>query len=184
MATERKGSNNSMGKKPWISIATIAGMIIVVVIALVYFWGGNGETTSLPSPGLSPVQSSSVQGIPVSAVRASSQQPGVLTYGVAPESIYEPTQVVIPVKGIFIKVSYRGGYEGSYTSGSETQEIHNSGERLFEIEHPGTSVSVSFKKQDNSAKQALVVEVWKDGSMIKTASTSLPSGEININGDI
>jgi len=182
MVTGHKESDRRIGTKPWVIIAAIAGVLIVVIIAILFYWGGTDQAGILPGPAAEGGLSG--QGIPLSEVKASSGPYGVLTYGVAPASIFELTPVPVPVEGVYIRTSYLGGYEGTYTTAGKTQDIDNSGERLVEIQNPGPVVSATVKKQDSSAGQALTVELWKDGHLIKTGTTSLPFGEVNINGDI
>ena len=73
---------------------------------------------------------------------------------------------------------------GSICPGNVTQDLHNSGVRVVEIENPGPAVFARVKKQDGSSKQVLAVEIWKDGTRLAANSTSLPFGEVTINGNI
>ena len=75
-----------------------------------------------------------------------SGQPGELAYNVALTG-YEPDSIPVPGKGIFIKVIYRGASDGKYTTGNETEELRNSGERVFEIENPGTTITATVKNR-------------------------------------
>jgi hypothetical protein len=182
MVTGHKGSDRRTGPKPWVTIAAVAGVLIVVIIAFLVYWGGTDQAGL--QPGSAAEGELSGQGISPSAVKSSSGQDGVLTYGVAPSTVYELTPVQVPSDGIFIRTSYIGGYEGSYTTGGDTQAIRNSGERVVEIGDPGPAISITVKKQDGSTGQVLTVELWQDGHLVKSGTTSLPFGEVNINGDI
>ncbi|MFA6225996.1 MAG: hypothetical protein WC620_07455 [Methanoregula sp.] len=170
--------------KPWVAIALAAGVLIVVICAVVFFMGGCGNSTGITSPASATSPSSPGLGAPAHAAGSSTGLPGVLAYNVAMTSGYELDHVAVPDKGTFIKVICRGGYEGKYTSGNGTQELRNSGERVFEIEKPGTTVSATVKKQDGSTKQALTVEIWKNGTRLVTKTTALPYGEVTVSSAI
>ena len=183
MVTGNRRKNGFLDK-PWVAIALAAGVFIVVVCAGMFFMGGSGDPTGLTSPAAAIIPSSNGQAAPAIAAGSLAGQPGVLTYNVVLKTNYELNGVAVPDKGSFIKVIYRGGYEGTYTSGNETHELRNSGERVFEIENPGTTVSATVKKQDGSTKQALTVEIWKDCARLDTKTTSLPFGEITVSSKI
>ena len=168
-------SRNGFPDKPWVAIAAIAGVLIVVAGTLIFFFGGSANpAASLLSHG---------QGIPLPAGGTSGHN-GTLAYNVVMTAGYELPDIIVPDKGTFIKVTYRGGYEGKYTSGNETQELNNSGERVLAIENPGPSIFAEVKKQDGSSKQALIVEIWKDGTRLMTNTTSLPFGEVTLSSSI
>jgi hypothetical protein len=165
--------------KPWVAIAAAAGVIVVVICAALFFMGGNGDPTGITTPVSTGTPSSPGPSVTHHVVTPSSGQPGKLTYNVALTG-YEPDSIPVPDKGTFIKVIYRGGYDGTYTSGAGPQELRNSGERVIEIENPGTAVTASIKKQESSTKQALTVEIWKNGARLDSKTTSLPYGEVTV----
>jgi hypothetical protein len=92
------------------------------------------------------------------------------------------TQVTIPVKGVFVKVSYIGGYNGSYGMNGVIQKVKNSGENKppYEITNATGNVSATFTKEDGSTKHAITVELWKDGKLVKSATNSTPFGTASI----
>jgi hypothetical protein len=164
--------------KPWAVVAVVAGVLFVAACAFLFFTGGSGNATGL-STSVTPPSSG------VTAPAAGSYGPsGVLTYRVAPTRSFELTNVVVPAQGVFIKVSYRGEYEGMYSSGNDTEELHNSGERVFALDNPGPAIFAMVKKEDSSAKQPLTVELWKDGTRLASNTTTLPFGEVTVNGNI
>ena len=92
------------------------------------------------------------------------------------------TQVTIPVNGVFIKVSYLGGYNGTYGVNGVMQKVRNSGENKppYEITNATGNVSATFTKGDGSTKHAITVELWKDGKLVKSATNSTPFGTVSI----
>ncbi|MDD4138109.1 MAG: hypothetical protein PHT99_09505 [Methanoregula sp.] len=163
--------------KPWAAIAAAAGVLIVVAGAIVFFTSGFGNLSGLPSPGTAADASPAGPGVPAHTA-ASPGTPGVLSYNVARTSGHEPGDIAVPDKGVFIRVVSRGGYSGTWTSGNETGEVRNSGERLVAIENPGNTVSADLWKLDNSARQSLTLEIWKDGTRRTANSTSHPFGRV------
>jgi hypothetical protein len=121
--------------------------------------------------------------MPVHAV-AYPGKTGVLDYNVVMTAGYEFADAAVPDKGVYVKVIYRGGYTGTWTSGNETGDLQDSGERVVVIENPGSSLDVDLVKLDNSAKQPFTVEIWKDGSRRATNTTSLPFGEITVSAGL
>ena len=77
----------------------------------------------------------------------------------------KPTkQVTIPVTGVFVKVSYIGGFSGTYGVNNVTEKVRNSGEKLYEITNATGNVSATFKKEDGSTKHDIIVESLKTGN--------------------
>ena len=171
-----------MFDNPGVAIAAGAGVLIVVAAAIIFLTGGFGQA-GLTSPGTAEITPSSGPIPPVHAA-AYSGTPGVLDYNVVMTSGYELAEAAVPEKGVFIRIIYRGGYAGTWTSGNETGDIRNSGERLVAIENPGRTLSADLVKMDNSARQPLSVEIWKDGTRRTSNSTSLPFGEVTVSGDL
>ena len=156
-----------------------AGVLIVVVGAILFFTGGFPGQAGPTAPGTPDSTPSPGQVLPVHAA-AHPGTPGVLDYNVVMTSGYELGDAAVPDKGVFVRVIYRGGYAGTWTSGNETGDIRNSGERLVAIENPGNSLAVDLVKLDNSVKQPFTVEIWKDGTRLAANSTSLPFGEVTV----
>jgi len=169
--------------KPWIVIAASAGVLIVVAGAIVFFTGSFGSPSGLPSTGTATDASPAGPGVPAHTA-ASPGTPGVLSYNVAMTSGHETGDIAVPDKGVFIRIIYRGGYSGTWTSGNETGEIRNSGERLITVENPGSTVSVGMRKLDNSSRQPLTVEIWKDGTRSAANSTTVPFGRVMVSSGI
>lgn len=169
---------NGLFNNPGVAIAAGAGVLIVVAAAIMFLTGGFGQA-GFTSSGTAETTPSSGQVLPVHAA-AYSGTPGVLDYNVIMTSGYELAEAAVPDKGVVVRVIYRGGYAGTWTSGNETGDIRNSGERQVAIENPGNSLAVDLVKLDASAKQPLTVEIWKDGTRLAANSTSLPFGEVTV----
>ncbi len=90
------------------------------------------------------------------------------------------TQVTIPVTGVFVKVSYIGGFSGTYGANGVMQKVRNSGTRLYEITNETGNVSATFIKEDGSTKHDITVELWKNGKSLTSARNSTPFGTASI----
>jgi len=89
------------------------------------------------------------------------------------------TPVIIPATGVFIKVSYMGGFNGTYGVDNVMQNVRNSGDRLYTIESETGNVTAIFTKEDKSS-HALTAEIWKDGRMLTSATNSTAFGKVSI----
>jgi hypothetical protein len=164
------GQKNDPRDKPWVMIAVIVGILAVVVIALVFFMG-IGNTADQPVPiKTSPTPS----GAGTQATQASATGSPQMTIKV-------PTTAAIPATGVFIKVSYLGGFSGTYGVNGVMQNVRNSGERLYEITNTTGNVSAIFKKEDGSTNHEIVVELWKNAKSLTSANNSTPFGTASIN---
>ncbi|MCX6684215.1 MAG: hypothetical protein NTZ37_05755 [Methanoregula sp.] len=164
------GRRNDPWDKPWVSIAVVIGIIAVVAIALVFFIGsGNISDQSLPGT-TTPIPSGS--GTQVTQVSGT---------GASQMTIKVPTTVSIPVTGVFVKISYIGGFAGTYGVNGVVQKVRNSGDRLYEITNATGNVSATFKKEDGSTSHDITVELWQNGKSLTSAKNSTPFGTASIN---
>ncbi len=164
------GHKNDHGDKPWVIIAVIVGILAVVVIALVFFMGsGTTSDQSLP------VKTTPT---PSGAGTQATQAGGT---GSPQITIKVPTTASIPATGVFVKVSYLGGFSGTYGVNGVMQNVRNSGDRLYEVTNATGNVSAIFKKEDRSANHEIIVELWKNGKSLISAKNSTPFGTASIN---
>lgn len=158
---------NDPFEKPWVIIAAVVGIIAVIVIALIFFMGG----------GLSAPAGSSSQ-TQVTSANPSAQQTVVV--GVAPSVIKTQAPVTVPEEGVYVRVSYIGGFAGMYGMEGNMTTIRNSGDRVFVVENATGAVSATFHKEDASTRHEIVVEIYKDGKSQTFARNSSPYGEASV----
>jgi len=156
---------NDPFEKPWVIIAAVIGIIAVVGIALLLFMG-NGSS----APAGSPDKTQSPPGIPTTRQTA----------GVAPSVIKTQTGVIVPEKGVYIKVSYLGGFAGTYGMEGNMTTTRNSGDRIFVVEDATGTVSATFRKEDASTRHDIVLEIYKDGKSQQVAKNSSSYGEVSV----
>ena len=156
--------------KPWVSIAVVVGIVAVVAIALVFFMGS----------GNTPDQSLTVKTTPTPSGAGTQATPSGVTS--SPQmTIKGPATASIPVTGAFVKVSYLGGFSGTYGVNGVMQKVTNSGNRLYEVTNATGNVSAIFKKEDGSANHEITVELWKEGKLLTSAKNATPFGTTSIN---
>jgi hypothetical protein len=164
------GHKNDPWDKPWVTIAVVVGIIAVVVIALVYFLGsGNTSAPSLPVKS-TPVPSGTGTVVTQAGGTGSPQM-----------TIKVPTTISIPATGVFVKISYLGGFSGTYGVNGIMQNVRNSGERLYEVTNATGNVSAIFKKEDGSTNHEITVELWKNGKSLTSAKNATQFGTASIN---
>lgn len=165
------------GEIPWLLVATILGIAVVVIVALVFFTGLGGSpsashaTTGTPSGSSSGSSSASSSSTPAAS---STTKPVVATQ----------TPVTISSSGVIIKVDYIGGFSGTYTAGGNTTKIKDSGTKTYTINSVTGPVVATVKKNDNTATHALTVTIFKDGKQMATNSTSAANGAVTVQATV
>lgn len=157
-------------EKPWVIIAAVIGVIAVVAIALVFFMGDGA-----PAP-VTPGQPATTTGTP-----SAQQTSGT---GTAPATIKTQAPVTIPAQGVYVHVKYIGGFSGTYGMEGNMTAMQNSGDRFFSIENPTGVVSAAFHKEDASTRHDIIVEIYKDGKSLQSATNSSPFGEASVTATV
>ena len=160
--------------RQWVAYAAIGGVVVVIVLALVYFVGGVGHTAAPSAPG----QGSSVQ----STVSARPAASVTTTTAAGSTPVVRPTATPISVsaEGVYVKVSYLGGFSGSYGTTGALVKVQDSGDRLYTVNNATGAITASFRKLDSSSKHDLSVEIWNNGKAVKTGTNSSSYGYVTI----
>ena len=93
-----------------------------------------------------------------------------------------PTPAV-PSTGVWVKVKYSGGWAGSYGVPGGLQQVTGNGDQYYQVPAGDGIVQVSFQKIEGSGN-ALVVEVYKDGVLIRSGRTTVPKGTVEFQVDL
>jgi len=143
-------------------------VVLFVVLSLVGIVLISGCTSQQSSPQTTTVQT------------GTTTQKTLVSGTTVPQKV--PTTVSIPVTGVFVKVSYLGGFSGTYgVNNVMIKPISNSGVKLYEITNATGNVSATFKKDDGSTKHDITVELFKNGKSLVSAKNSTPFGIASIN---
>jgi hypothetical protein len=162
---------NDPFEKPWVIIAAVVGIIAVIVIALIFFMG---DGSSAPAGS---------SGQPQATSASPSAQQTVVVGGV-PLVIVTQAPVNVPGEGVYVRVSYLGGFAGTYGMEGNMTTTGNSGERVFVVENATGVVSATFHKEDASTRHEIVVDIYKDGKSLQEARNSSSYGEASVTATV
>ena len=166
------------GRKPdYRMIALVGVAIIAIIIGIVLLpgltsspaggTGSNLTTTAITTPA-TPYPTT----IPKTPVP-------VITATIAPAQV----TVLIPQNGVWVRVTYPGTFTGSIGMPNDLHASTDSGDRFYQISTTNGTVAVSLKKTDGSSDK-LNVEIYKNGVLVKQASTIAPKGELEFQFDL
>jgi hypothetical protein len=93
----------------------------------------------------------------------------------------DPTQLpmLIPADGVWVRIEYNGTFIGEVGNPDLMHPVSGSGVLIYKILSADDLVQASARKQDYSG-DTLLIEVYKDGSIIKRSSTRTPMGSVDI----
>ncbi len=94
-----------------------------------------------------------------------------------------PQQPVIPATGVWVRAKYEGNYTGSFGTPGALREVSDTGDHIYQVPAINSIITASFTKDDGSASPILV-EVYYNGVVIKSDSTSTPRGIAQIQVDL
>jgi hypothetical protein len=157
-------------KKTYITIAVIVIFIIAIAGgAFVYmkYLGG------IP-PVQEPVETVQPTIIPATSVPTTlPTTPPVVTTALPTT----PPPPLVPPTGVWVKVSYLGGWKGSFGVPGNLQQVTSTGDQFYQIPAGDGIVQVSVQKIDGSGNE-LVVDVYKNGVLVKSGNTTKPKGTV------
>ena len=162
---------NDPFEKPWVIIAAVVGIIAVIIIALIFFMGGG---SSVPAASSGQTQATSTS--------PSAQQTVVV--GGVPLVIITQVPVTVPEEGVYVRVSYLGGFSGTYGMEGNMTTMRNSGDRVFIVENATGTISATFHKEDDSTRHEIVVDIYKDGKSLQEARNSSSYGEASVTATV
>ncbi|MDP3564662.1 MAG: zinc-ribbon domain-containing protein, partial [Methanoregula sp.] len=162
-----RGPSRMPGKKVFMAIGAVILLIVIVAIGVVFVLpmiSGSGT----PTPG-------TPTGVP--AATSTPLPSGTL---VVPK---ETTAPDVPATGVYARVSYLGGWKGTYGLPAALLDATNSGDRFLEIENATGPVVATFEKLDGSTRHELVVEIYKNGGLLTSGKSSEGFGKVTVSAD-
>ncbi|MFA4825072.1 MAG: hypothetical protein WC593_07920 [Methanoregula sp.] len=169
---------NDPWDKPWVTIAAVAGIIAVVIMALVFFLS-SGNTGGPATPG----QSTPAQATP-GASGTSAPSTTLSGASIRAEAIKETPTATVPDTGAFVRVSYIGGFAGTYGINGEMLTVRDSGEQVFPLNATTGTVSATFHKEDASTRHEIIVEIYKNGKALMFARNTSAYGEVSVKSQV
>jgi hypothetical protein len=167
------------GGKPNYRMITLIGIAIIAIIIGIVLLPG---LTSLPAAGtganLTPT-AITTQATPYSTTMPKTPVIPAITTPVTAT----PIKVMIPQNGVWVRVTYPGTYTGMIGMPNDLHASTDSGDRFYQISTTNGTVAVALKKTDGSSDK-LNIEVYKNGVLVKQASTIAPKGELEFQFDL
>jgi hypothetical protein len=190
--SERRSRAAGSSKTRMIGIAAAILVVIAIIIAAIFFYAppftsqqGTPATpvptpviTVIPTPAptltMPPVQTPAVVATPVLTPSAPAT---VTTIPVAQGSS------TIPQKGVWVRVQYDGKFSGSVGAPGRFRDVAGSTEGVYQIPAKDEFVTATIQKGDNSGNP-LTVEIYNDGTLLKSETIIRPKGTITMNVDL
>jgi hypothetical protein len=143
-------------------------VIIAIIILILGFAGGTviySEYFTSPETGIFPVPTPAITEttVPVPSAQLTSA----------------PTQVVIPQTGVWVRVMYPLNFYGRLGNPGSLRGITGSGDRFYQMDEKNRLVQVQIYKTDNTGDR-LTVEIYRNGEIIQSRSTTSPMGLIEL----
>jgi hypothetical protein len=159
-------------------ISLIGIAIIAIIIGIVLLSGltsppAAGSGSNLTTPAIT------MPGTPYPTTMPKTPAKPVITTPVTPAQV----TVLIPQNGVWVRVTYPGTYTGLIGMPNDLHASTDSGDRFYQISTTNGTVAVSLKKTDGSSDK-LNVEIYKNGVLVKQASTIAPKGELEFQFDL
>ena len=87
------------------------------------------------------------------------------------------------VKGVQVKVSYDGEWQGAAGAEGSTNSISGTGDKTIDMDKDAHIVSVNAQKMDGSSS-TLTVQILKDGKVVKESSTDTQYGVASVSATV
>ncbi|MCK9593387.1 MAG: hypothetical protein M0Q91_15385 [Methanoregula sp.] len=157
------------------TIALAAIIIVILAIAggaYIYSTMSGENPVGLSVPVITPTITTAVTTIPTLTVQ---QTP-------APEITEVPTPqptVMVPQKGVWVKVDYAGNYTGRIGASGDLKQVNASGEQYYQLAITEGIVEATIQKQDGSGR-VLTIEVYQNGKMVARSTKATPGATVDL----
>jgi hypothetical protein len=94
-----------------------------------------------------------------------------------------PTQVMIPPNGVWVRASYPSNYIGLIGTPGNQIEVTGTGTNFYPISTSDRIIAAVLQKKDGSSDE-IILEVYKNGVMLKRESSVTPKGIVEIQLDL
>ncbi|MDD1701909.1 MAG: hypothetical protein LUQ31_02865 [Methanoregula sp.] len=162
-------------KRSKVLIAVIAVIVVIAVavggMLLLNYIPGAGTT----APAVTPTPTETTA-IPTTVTTVPTTVPTTVVTTIA---VPTTTQVSIPQSGVWIEIIYAQTYTGSVGTPGSQQTVSDTGDHFYQIPAKDGLVTASLEKTDGSADK-LTVNVYKDGTLVTTESTTIPKGKLDV----
>jgi len=163
------------GRSPLTTIIAIC-VFLVVFITGVAFMGQMVQEK--PLSGQPAIATAGVKGVVTIATPAPTPIPSSRITPIPTESL---PQIIIPPTGVWVRVQYPGNFSGNIGALGRNIDVKGSGIQWYQLPVVDTTLDGTISKLDGSSDKMLV-ETYKDGTLISRKSTKSPYGSIELLG--
>jgi hypothetical protein len=171
------GSAPEESKTNYRAIGILAVAIIAIIIGVVLLASFTAGPSGVPQENMTFIK------ITTLATTLPTPNPTTRTPQVTTLVTSAPTQLMIPPTGVWVRVSYPGTFTGLIGTPGNQREVTGTGDTFYQISTTSGTVVASLQKKDGSADK-IILEVYKNGAMVKQDSTVNPKGSVDIQFDL
>jgi hypothetical protein len=91
--------------------------------------------------------------------------------------------MMIPPTGVWVRASYPGTYIGLIGTPGNQLEVSGTGDKFYPVSTSDGIVAAALQKKDGSGDK-IILEVYKNGVMLKRESSVTPKGIVEIQLDL
>jgi hypothetical protein len=157
------------------------GILVVVIIAI--FIGVVLLANFTSGPSGVPQENTTTTKITTLATTLPTPKPTTHTPLVTTLVTPAATKLIIPPTGVWVRVSYPGTFTGSIGTPGDQRDVTDTGDHFYQISTSTGTVAASLQKKDGSADK-IVLEVYKNGALVRQDSTVAPKGIVEIQVDL
>ncbi|MGB7789040.1 hypothetical protein [Methanoregula sp.] len=85
----------------------------------------------------------------------------------------------IPATGVWVRVAYPGNFTGTISANGIGQDVNSSGDQFYQLSMATGTIDGFIEKGDGSGEN-MIVQVYKDGTLVTYDNTSAPLGTVEI----
>lgn len=181
-----------------------AGAVLLCAVILIVVTGGlyqylpiaGGNSTASPAPLQKNAVTVPVTTLPLNSPSgisvSSTGLPTITTIAVSQgtetqinsDPISQDLNFIVSCKcGVYVRVVSAGSWSGTYGLDGDLRTASYTGEKIFQIENAQGSVSAAFQKEDSS-DQVLSVEIYNNGVLVASGSSTDAKGSVLITADV
>ena len=174
---EPEKPKNRMAITAVVAVIVILALAAVVYILVPSLFGGG----SSPLQPATPVPTAPLTTAPTTPVPAT-ETIATMTPAVSGAPV-SPAVLTPPDTGVYLRITYDGKYNGTAGAPGRFRDIADSGSHLYQLSVRDMMVRATIQKQDAGGGK-LTVEMFSDGKLLRTGSTSAPRGIVDFSVDL
>jgi len=166
-----------------VSIAVVVVILVIALVAGIYLFApsllGTGGSPLQPATSVPTVfQTTIPTPVPTTILTPVMTAPATVTSASA-----AAPEIIIPQNGVWLLVKYNGPYSGTAGAPERIRRINETGTKAYQLSVRDEQILATIQKMDNTGG-TLTVEIYKEGTMIKTGSVKAPKGTVSISADL